>query len=282
MTHRVTKPRRGAGWPRVTFATIVVAVYAIPIYLAVVNVFKTEGQIAAEPAALPSPWTFGNVLGVITQPDADLPATLLRTVFLTAATIVGVSIVGSSLGYYLARHESRVSRALLAILVMGLAIPFQVILIPVTQVLREIGIFGTYAGLLLFNIGYYVPFAALLFSRFARSIPRELDEAAMIDGAGPIRIFYRVVLPLMHPAGASLAIFLAVWVWNDFVNPLILLGPRTGTTIMTGLYRTIGQYQVEFGPIFAFMFIATLPLLILFLLLQDRFINGLTSGATKG
>jgi raffinose/stachyose/melibiose transport system permease protein len=269
-------------WPRTLFATIVVLVYTFPIYLAVVNVFKTEDQIATQPSALPSPFTLGNVIEVFTQVDSDLTATLLRTVFLTAATIVGVSVVGSSLGYYIARHENRVSRTLLAVLVMGLAIPFQVILIPVTQVLREIGIFGTYAGLLLFNIGYYVPFAALLFSRFARSIPRELDEAAMIDGAGPIRIYFRVVLPLMHPAGASLAIFLAVWVWNDFVNPLILLGPRTGTTIMTGLYRTLGQYQVEFGPIFAFMFVATLPLLVLFLLLQDRFINGLTSGATKG
>lgn len=274
--------KRGRRWPRVTFAALVVAVYSFPIYLAVINVFKTENQISAEPASLPAPWTLGNIIDVFTNVDSDLSATLLRTVFLTVATIVGVSVVGSSLGYYLARHENRASRALLVVLVMGLAIPFQVILIPVTQVLREIGIFGTYAGLLLFNIGYYVPFAALLFSRFARSIPRELDEAAMIDGAGPIRIYFRVVLPLMHPAGASLAIFLSVWVWNDFVNPLILLGPRTGTTIMTGLYRTLGQYQVEYGPIFAFMFIATLPLLILFLLLQNRFINGLTSGATKG
>jgi len=282
LTTTTANRKRGRRWPRVALAALVVAVYTFPIYLAVINVFKTADQISTEPASLPAPWTFGNVIDVFTNADSDLSATLLRTVFLTVATIGGVSVVGSSLGYYMARHENRASRALLVVLLLGLAIPFQVILIPVTQVLREMGIFGTYAGLLLFNIGYYVPFAALLFSRFARSIPRELDEAAMIDGAGPIRIYFRVVLPLMHPAGASLAIFLAVWVWNDFVNPLILLGPRTGTTIMTGLYRTLGQYQVEYGPIFAFMFIATLPLLILFLLLQDRFINGLTSGATKG
>jgi raffinose/stachyose/melibiose transport system permease protein len=277
-----TRSWRPRVWPRVAFASVAVAIYVIPIYLALVNIFKTEDQIGRAPAALPSPWTLSNIIGIFSEQDADLPSTLLRTVFLTGSTIIGVSLIGSSLGYYLARYESRASRILFVVLVMGLAIPFQVILIPVTQVLRRIGVLGTYPGLLLFNIGYYVPFAALLFSRFARSIPKELDEAAMLDGAGPIRIYFRVILPLMQPASASVAIFLSVWVWNDFVNPLILLGPRSGTTVMTGLYRTIGQYQVEFGPIFAFMFFATLPLLVLFLLLQDRFISGLTSGATKG
>jgi raffinose/stachyose/melibiose transport system permease protein len=269
-------------WPRVVFASLAVAIYVVPVYLALINVFKTKDQIGSAPAALPSPWTLSNIVSVFSQQDGDLVTTLLRSVFLTASTIIGVSIIGSSLGYYLARYETRASRVLFIVLVMGLAIPFQVILIPVTQVLRKIGILGSYPGLLLFNIGYYVPFAALLFSRFTKSIPRELDEAAMLDGAGPIRIYFRVILPLMQPASASVAIFLAVWVWNDFVNPLILLGPKTGNTIMTGLYRTMGQYQVEFGPIFTFMFFATLPLLVLFLLLQDRFIQGLTSGATKG
>lgn len=113
-----------------------------------------------------------------------------------------------SLGYYLAHHDRGVGRAVMVVLVLGLAVPFQVILTPVTQVLREIGLFGSYPGLLLVNVGYYVPFVALIFSRFARSIPRE------IDGAGPIRTHFRIVLPLMHPAAARVAIFVAVWVGN--------------------------------------------------------------------
>lgn len=267
---------------RAVLAVTVVALYCLPLYLAVVNVFKRPEDITAMPASLPQPITLGNLANVISSPDTDLWPTLARTAALTAVSIGLVLAIGSALGYYLGRHDGPFQRALTVVMVLGLAVPFQVILIPFSQVLRAIGLFNTYPGLILFNVGFYVPFAVILFSRLVRSIPRELDEAAAIDGAGPVHIFYRIILPLMRPASASVAIFVAVWVWNDFVNPLILLGPATGTTVMTGLYRTIGQYTADYGTTFAYMFVASLPLLVLFLALQQRFVSGLTAGATKG
>ncbi|MET8943152.1 carbohydrate ABC transporter permease [Streptomyces sp. NPDC004542] len=263
-------------------AILVTAGYALPLYLAIVNVFKPNAQITAHPMSLPSPFTLGNLISVFDSPDYDLVGTLVRTLVITAVSMACVVLLGSMLGYYLGRHQGPLQRVLTGVLLLGLAIPFQVILIPVTQVLRPLNLLNTYAGLVVFNVGYYIPFAVLVFSRFVREIPRELDEAAALDGAGPVRIFTRVVFPLMHPAMASVAIFVSVWVWNDFVNPLILLGPDKGTTIMTGIYRSLGQFNSDFGTTFAFMFVASLPLLILFLLLQKRFVSGLTSGATKG
>jgi raffinose/stachyose/melibiose transport system permease protein len=267
---------------RYAFAVIAVAIYALPLYLAIMNTFKTNKQIVQDPAGTPAPFTLGNVVKVLTDPESDLVPTLLRTVIITVLVVILAVVLGSMLGYYVARHESPVTRVLMLLLLLGLAIPSQVLLIPLSQTLRAFGLMGTYAGLIVSDVGFFVPFAVLIFSRFIGSIPRELDESANIDGAGPLRTYFSIIFPLTRPAAASVAIFISVWVWNDFVNPLILLGPATGTTIMAGLYRTLGQYTSDFGTTFAYMFVASLPILIIFLALQRSFISGLTSGATKG
>lgn len=269
-------------WLRYTIAIVAVVVYAAPLYIAVVNAFKTNDQIAKSPVELPAPFTLENVIDVFTNPDSDLIGTLLRTVLVTGSSVLLIVLLGSMLGYYIGRHDGTFQRVLMLVLLLGLSIPSQVLLIPVTQILRSVGLLNTYAGLILYNVAFFVPFAVLIFSRFVRSIPHELDEAAAIDGAGPLRTYFTIIFPLMRPAAASVTIFVSIWVWNDFVNPLILLGPATGTTIMAGLYRTLGQYTSEFGSVFAYMFIATLPIVILFLFLQRAFVSGLVSGSSKG
>jgi len=168
------------------------------------------------------------------------------------------------------------------VLLAGLMIPPQVILIPIADVLRAGHLMGTVQGLVLFNVGYYVPFGVFVFSGFIRTVPIELEEAATVDGASPAKVFWRIVFPLLRPASASVLIFLGVWIWNDFIDPLIILGPSRGTTITTGVYRAVGQYQSDFGSVFALMFLATLPVLAFYLALQRHFVKGLTGGATKG
>ena len=280
MSGRYRPDRVSAG--RYLISIVAIAVYALPLYLAVINTFKQNEQIVEDPAGAPKPFTLANVSAVLTDPESDIVSTLLRTVAITSIVVVVVVFLGSMLGYYMARNDSPVTRALMLFLLLGLAVPSQVLLIPLTQTLRTLGLMGTFAGLVISDVGFFVPFAVLIFSRFMGSIPRELDESASIDGAGPLRTYFSIILPLTRPAAASVAIFLSVWVWNDFVNPLILLGPGTGTTIMAGLYRTLGQYTSDFGTTFAYLFVASLPVLIIFLALQRSFVSGLTSGATKG
>ena len=161
-------------------------------------------------------------------------------------------------------------------------IPPQVILMPIVRVLQLTHLMTTLQGLILFNVGYYIPFGVFVFSGFVRSIPVELEESAAMDGANRFQVFWRIVFPLLRPATASVLIFLGVWIWNDFIDPLVILGPSQGTTVTTGIYRSIGQYQADFGSVFALMFLATLPVLIFFLALQKQFVKGLTGGATKG
>jgi raffinose/stachyose/melibiose transport system permease protein len=267
---------------RKLLALVVGGVFFVPLYMALVNVFKQGHLIAKSPASLPIPPTLANIQAVMQRPDGLFWVSLANSLIVTSLSIVILTVLSAMLGHYLARTAGRWTRWLTLVLLCGLMIPPQVILKPIVDVLRTAGLMNTLPGLILFNVGYYVPFGVFVFTGFIRSVPIELEESAAIDGASRRQIFWRIVFPLLRPATASVLIFLGVWIWNDFLSPLIILGPGLGTTVTTGIYRSIGQYQQDFGALFAFMFLATLPVLIFFLLLQKQFVKGLTGGATKG
>ncbi|MFI6294930.1 carbohydrate ABC transporter permease, partial [Nonomuraea sp. NPDC050790] len=218
----------------------------------------------------------------LTRPDGLFWNGLINSITVTLLSITVLTVVSAMLGHYIARTRSRFGRIALLVLLAGLMIPPQVILVPVTHVLNATHLMGTISGLVLFNVGYYVPFGVFVFSGFIRNIPIDVEEAAAIDGSSRLSTFWRVVFPLLRPATASVLIFLGVWIWNDFLNPLIILGPQGGTTVTVGLYRSLGQFQRDYGATFGLMFMATLPILLFYLLLQKHFVKGLTGGAVKG
>jgi len=273
---------RGAGPVRPIVAIGVAALFFLPLYVALVNVFKPGDLITKEPAALPVPPTLDNIIAVLTRPDHLYWVSLANSILVTGLSIAILTVLAATLGHYLARSRSRWVQAVTLVLLCGLMIPPQAILLPVVRVLQATELMTTLQGLILFNVGYYIPFGVFVFTGFIRTIPVELEEAAAMDGANRFQIFWRVVFPLLRPATASVLIFLGVWIWNDFLNPLVILGPSRGTTVTTGIYRSIGQYQADFGSVFALMFLATLPVLIFFLALQKQFVKGLTGGASKG
>nr|WP_216094175.1 carbohydrate ABC transporter permease [Jiangella alba] len=258
------------------------AVFCLPLYVALVNVFKPSSEVVASPLRFPVPPTLENLEEVVTRPDGLYWYGLLNSVTLTAATIIITTMLAAMSAHYLVRSGRWWSRAVLATMLTGLMIPPAVIMLPVTRILDSIGLMHTMPGAVLVNVGYYLPFAVFVFMGFIRSIPRELEEAAAVDGAGRFRTFMQVVFPLLRPASASVLIFLGVWVWNDFLTPLLVLGPGAGNTVTVGIFRSIGPYQQDFGAVFAFMLLATLPVLIFYLAFQKQFVRGLTGGATKG
>jgi len=269
-------------WLRPLVATCLCAVFFVPLYLVLANTFKPGDRISASPASPPWPPTLHNITAVLTRPDRLFWVSFANSVLITSVSVVILTVLSAMLGHYLARSRSRWVRALTLVLLAGLMIPPQVILIPISDVLRAGHLMGTIQGLVLFNVGYYVPFGVFVFAGFVRTVPLELEEAATVDGASPAKVFWRIVFPLLRPASASVLIFLGVWIWNDFIDPLIILGPSRGTTITTGVYRAVGQYQSDFGSVFALMLLATLPVLAFYLALQRHFVKGLTGGATKG
>ncbi|MCM2424544.1 carbohydrate ABC transporter permease [Streptomyces sp. RKAG337] len=258
------------------------AAFFLPLYLILVNVFKRGPDIVPHPAGLPAPPTLTNISAVLSRPDHLFWYGLINSAEITAISVTATTAISAMLGHYLARSRSPWAKATLVGMLCGLMIPSAVILTPITQVLNALGLMTTVLGLILVNIGYYVPFGVFVFMGFVKTIPLELEEAAQLDGAGRLRTFWQIVFPLLRPASASVMIFLGVWVWNDFLNPLIILGPANGTTVTVGIYRAIGEHQSDFGAVFALMFLATLPVLVMYLAFQKHFVKGLTGGATKG
>jgi raffinose/stachyose/melibiose transport system permease protein len=272
-------PRLRSGL-RVVFALAVTALFAVPLYVALVNVFKPSTVVQAHPLRLPTDFTFSNVTAAA---DLSLVQTGLRTsLIVTAGTILLVVPVSAMVAYYISRWDTRWARVLLLFFLFGLMLPPQVVLIPTTVILRKLHLMFTYWGLILNFVAYFMPFAIFVFTGFLRSISRELDEAAAIDGASSLKTFWRIVFPLMRPATASVVIVTAVWAWNDFLSPLIILGAASGVTITTGIYLAVGTFSVDYGQEFGIMLLASLPILALFLLLQRHFVKGLTAGASKG
>jgi raffinose/stachyose/melibiose transport system permease protein len=265
------------------FLILICLLFVVPFYIAVVNVFKTREDIIRYPMAIP--WarlTLDNLKRNLNSRSFNVWIGYGTSVVLSSLTVSFVILTSTMMSYVLSRKTHRLFKSAYLLLIAGLMIPAQVILLPIVQVLRRLHLMFTVQGLLLMNIGWYMPFAAFVFVGYMRTISPQFDESARIDGANDLRIFFRIIFPLIGPAIASVVIFVSLWTWNDFVGPLIILGSSDFYTITIGVYKAIGQYVQKWEDVFAVVFLAILPVIVFFLFMQKQFISGLTSGALKG
>lgn len=272
----------GASPLRTIIALVVTAAFIYPIYLVLLNAFKTQEDIYKYPGVPMLPLTWQNFIDVFTRPDGLFWTGLINSIQITVISTLASTIIAAMMAHYMVRSRSWFAKVLWVVIPLGLMIPAATTLLPLLRVLDTFGMIGSIFGLIVVYIAGNLPFGVLLFAGFMRSIPPEIEEAAAIDGAGPMRTFWSIVFPLLKPAGASVIIFLAVGIWNDFISPLIILGPGSGTTVTVGMYRQISQYVSNYGAVFAYMVLATIPIVILFIFLQKYFVKGLVSGASKG
>lgn len=262
----------------------VAAVFAVPFYMVVVNGFKDRRLVVRDPLGPPlgDSFTLRNFERAVNDPTFDLAFAYGFSTLLAVAVVSLTIALGSGLSYWLGRRDDRRGRLIYLGLLAGLMVPPQVLVIPVVKVLDAMGLLFTAQGLVLYDIAIFLPFTTFVYVAFVRTLPRELDEAAAVDGAGPLVTFWRIIFPLLRPATASLAVLLTVFVWNDFINPLVLLGGAGAYTVTTGVYRAVGVYSSDFGQVFAFIQLAGAPMLALFFLAQRYIVGGLSGGAVKG
>jgi raffinose/stachyose/melibiose transport system permease protein len=259
-------------------------VMLVPLYLLVTNAFKTQQDIVRSPFGWPADgFTLDNLMRAATSSDFNVVAAYGATALLVLVVNVLSILVTGPAAYAIARGVGRGHRVVLLVMLAGLFIPSQTIVIPVIYVLRTLGLMGTLPGLVLFQTALTIPTTLFLFTAFVQTIPRELDEAARIDGASRLGTFWRVIFPLMRPAVATAVVLNAVGVWSDFVNPRIILGPGSGIyTVTTGVFAAISKYSTDFTIVYSNMLLAVAPVIVFYVLLQKRIIGGLTSGAIKG
>jgi len=284
--HVASAPRRSRrAWAmkgHLVAAGLLTLAFVSPIYLTIVNAFKTQDQIIRDPAAPPAPPTTHNLTDALSRPDRIVQIGLTNSAVTVVASVLLIIPLGAALSFWLSRRSARLRRIVLAGFAAGLMIPPAVVLLPTIRILTFLHLDHSYPGLILANVGGgYLSFAVFVYSGFLRSIPGEIIEAATVDGAGTLRIWRTIVMPLLRPATATVAIFLSLWIWNDFMNPQFILGPLHGQTVTTGLYLSVGQYSTNYAQLFGVMLLAAVVPVAGYLALQKQFIAGLTSGATK-
>jgi raffinose/stachyose/melibiose transport system permease protein len=269
---------------RVVILVILGIVMIVPIYLMITNAFKSQADIIGSPFGFPpGGFSLEYLSRAITSPNFNVVGAYGVTIFFAVAVnVLSLVIVGPA-SYVIARGTRRYHRVVLLVLLTGLFIPSQTLVIPVIYVLKALGLIGTVPGFLLFETTLTIPTTLFLYVAFIQSIPRELDEAAKIDGASRLGTFWRVIFPLMRPVVATFVILNSVAVWSDFVNPQIILGPNSGVyTVTTGIYAAISKLSTDYTLVYPNMLLAAAPVIILYVFLQKKIIGGLTSGAIKG
>ncbi|MFD0961625.1 carbohydrate ABC transporter permease [Paenibacillus chungangensis] len=259
---------------------VLTMIYAIPLYVVLVNSFKSLNNIIKSPLSLPYPAIFENFVEAFER--SDILRLYWNSIVITGFSVLLLVFCSSMIAFVLARRDGKRSTALYFIILAGLMIPQQLVLIPEIQVLKQLGLINTFAGLIFFNVATYISIGFFLYVEFFKTLPRSLEESAMIDGAGSFTIFFKIYFPLLKSCTATVVIFLGMWIWNDFLPPLYILGGDSGLTITTGIYRAIGQYTTEWNIVFASVFFASVPIIVLYLFMQKQFTKGMIAGAVKG
>jgi raffinose/stachyose/melibiose transport system permease protein len=254
----------------------VALLFLFPVYVLVTLSFKSTPEISGGGLGLPSGLESSNYSQAWNV--AHLGAALLNSTIITGLGLVVLVAVGSTASYYLARKQSRLSYGLYILFLLGIILPFQLALVPLYRMVKDAGLLGSYTSMVIFYTGLQTPFTIFLYTGFLRALPREYGEAALVDGATHWQSFRRVTFPLLRPITGTVIILNAVFIWNDFLTPLIYLGGSPNETIPVVVYQFVGQYVSNWGYIFAAVVVASLPILVLFLLLQRFVIKGFTSG----
>jgi raffinose/stachyose/melibiose transport system permease protein len=256
------------------------AVVAVgPLLFMFMSSLRSGVEIFSDPLGLPSGFYFGNY--VKAWEDAQFGTYFGNSLMVVAGAVFLGTAVSSMAAYALARYRFRGQGILIAYFLAGLTLPIRLAAVPIFYLLGSMGLIDSRVGVALVYAASGVPFSIFILAAFFRGLPGELEEAARLDGAGEFRIFGLVMLPLVRPALATVALFQFVQLWNDFFFPLILLRTTEKYTLPVGLTYFFGQYQTDWGAVFAGLVITTLPLVLVFLLLTRHIVSGLVAGMSK-
>ena len=265
---------------RIAVVTIICAAFLLPFYFLVLNALKPLNEITKDTAALPEAISFSNFTDAWTR--MNFPQAFMNSLTVTVISLAGVVLFSSMAAYRITRHPSIFNNLVFSLCLAEMIIPFQVIMIPLVIVLDSIGIENSLIRLIFSNWGLGVAMGVFMFSGFLKSIPKELEEAAMIEGASQLHIFFRIVFPLLKSIIFTLVILDTFWFWNDYLLPLIVISRPQYRTLPIAISSFMGQYSLRWDLGLAALTMSIIPAAIAFFLLQRNIVAGLVAGAVKG
>ena len=276
MGMKATKRRNNA-----ILFTILLAVsltYVIPILMMVLGSFKDKGQVLDFDLSLPTAWHFENYLHVMET--GNILRAYGNSIIVTVFTVVVTLIVGALAGVVIARNDDRCANRIYYYFLFGITATMQ--MVTTFYLLKTLKIYGTYFGVIMVFIAMNLPLTVMTITSFVRGVPREIDEAAIIDGCGPLRTIFQVLVPILKPIMTTNLIIVAIGTWNNFMVPLYFFNTSAKLTIPLTVYNFYGMYSRNWHYVFAAMVLTVLPVVILYLCLQKYIVGGMTSGAVKG
>jgi raffinose/stachyose/melibiose transport system permease protein len=267
--------RQLPGWIVLALWALVVAV---PLYILVVSCFKTTAEIYGDRFGLPTNWTLDNFANAWTQ--AQFARYMWNSFAVTGGAVVLTLVVSAMAAFPLSRYQLGWSSPVLAFFLAGVMLPIRLASVELFSLMKTLDLLDSRLGLILVYSAIRIPFAVFILANFMRVLPRELEEAARLDGAKEWRILFRIILPTIKPAVAIVAIFTAIAVWNDFFFPLIFIFDDAYKTVPLAITTFIGQFRTDWGMVFAALAISMMPVLVMYLLLARQIREGV--GATGG
>ncbi len=264
-------------------ALILVAFFfCLPFLLLIGISLETTQQTFRDPLSLPRPLRLGNYSEAWnTGGDRGLVHSFQSSLIITVSSVVALIVLGSICAYTIARRTGRLSNTVYVLFVMGIILPFQLAIIPVFVAMKHLGLVGSYTGMIVLNVGWLMPLTVFLYTGFIRALPRDYEEAARVDGAGILRTYVQVVLPLLWPITATVALLVGIIIWNEFFPALIFLGTSGSPTLPVALYSFVGAAGEQWNLILAGVAIAVAPILAFYVFAQRHLIKGF-AGGVKG
>jgi raffinose/stachyose/melibiose transport system permease protein len=258
----------------------VTAVIVIPVAYAVLGGFRDAPQLAADPVGLPNPWVWTNYTDTLTS--ASFWVQLRNSAVVAGLSTVVVVLFGALAAFVLARREFPGREVAYTVFTLGLLFPATVAILPLLILVRDLGLLDNPLGLALPEAAFGLPLTIIILRPFFRNIPKELEDAAAIDGCGPLGFFFRILLPLSRPVLVTVAVLAIVSSWNQFLLPLVMLSDSANWTLPLGVTNFSTQYTTDTARILAYTTLAIVPALAFYLVAERQLVGGLTAGSVKG
>ncbi|WP_028590149.1 carbohydrate ABC transporter permease [Paenibacillus massiliensis] len=262
------------------FLSVGAVISFFPVYMAIINSFKTQGEMFASFTSLPTTLNFDNYIQAFER--IQLVQSTINSTVVSVLGIGGIILCSSLAGYKLSRTPGKISAFIFSLFVASMLVPFHSMMIPLTRMAKTLNVSGSTYGLALIYIGLGVNMAIFLYHGFVKSIPRELEEAAVIDGCNQLQTFFRVIFPLLLPISVTIAILDFLWIWNDFLLPLLMLTDSNDYTLILSTNALFGEYTKEWSLILAALVLTAIPVIVIYSFFQKFIMHGIAEGAIKG
>lgn len=266
------------------FVLLILSVlFLVPIIIVIINSFKSRIYISSQPLKLPNAETFvalENYISGVTS--SDFFSAFLRSLFITVVSVILIVLFASMAAWYIVRSNSKITKGIYYMLVFSMIVPFQMVMYTMTYVTNRANLDNVF-GITFVYLGFGAGLSVFMLCGFIKSIPLEIEEAAMIDGASPIQAFFTVVFPMLKPTAITVAILNTMWIWNDYLLPYLILGSDKKTIPVAIQLAMQGAYgSTDYGGFMAMLVLAIVPIIIFYIFCQKYIIKGVVAGAVKG